>query len=235
MKNLLTTAVAATFSVVLFACAPAQTAESSDTSAKTSIETSKKVAAEVPTSGPQAPFKNTRSDGLEEMIIAGGCFWCTESDFEKIEGVREAISGYTGGTLDNPEYKQVGTNRTGHYEAVKVIYDPKVVTYRELVDYYWLTVEPTDDRGRFCDKGASYRTAIFATPAQLKDAEESLANIKANKPFSADIVTPVLPAVTFYDAEIYHQDYYKRNSLRYKYYRNGCGRDRRLQQLWGDS
>lgn len=235
MKYLLTTAFAAAFSVALYACAPVQTVETSETSTKTSTETSKKLVAEVPTSGPQAPFKNMRTDGFEEMIIAGGCFWCTESDYEKIEGVQEAVSGYTGGTLDNPEYKQVGTNKTGHYEAVKVIYDPKIVSYRELIDYFWLTVDPTDDRGQFCDKGASYRTAIFVTPAQRKDAEQSLANIKANKPFAADIVTPILPAVTFYDAEIYHQDYYKRNSLRYKYYRNGCGRDRRLQQLWGDS
>ena len=136
--------------------------------------------------------------------------------------------------MDNPGYKQVGTNRTGHYEAVKVTYDPSVVTYRQLVDHYWRTVDPTDDRGQFCDKGASYRTAIFVTPEQLADAESSLAYIKANKPFEADIVTPILPAVTFYDAEEYHQDYYKRNNFRYKRYRNGCGRDKRLNQLWGE-
>lgn len=226
MKHLLTAALTATLSLSLYACAPAQTAETAET-----IVTAK---ADVPTSGPQAPFKNTRADGLEEMIIAGGCFWCTESDFEKITGVSEAVSGYTGGTLDNPGYKQVGTNSTGHYEAVKVTYDPNVVTYRQLVDYYWTTVDPTDDRGQFCDKGASYRTAIFATPEQQKDAAESLAKIKEIKPFSEAIVTPILPAVTFYDAEANHQNYYKRNALRYKYYRNGCGRDKRLQQLWGD-
>ena len=232
MKHLLTAATTALLSVTLYACAPAQTVETTETS--TPAVAQAQVNFDAPPTGPQALFKNTRTDGLEEMIIAGGCFWCTESDFEKITGVREAVSGYTGGTLDNPGYKQVGTNRTGHYEAVKVTYDPSVVTYRQLVDHYWKTVDPTDDRGQFCDKGASYRTAIFVTPEQLTDAESSLAYIKANKPFSEDIVTPILPAVTFYDAEGYHQNYYKRNKLRYKHYRNGCGRDKRLNQLWGE-
>jgi len=107
------------------------------------------------------------------------------------------------------------------------------VSYRELVDHYWKTVDPTDARGQFCDKGASYRSAIFVTPEQRSDAEGSLAQVKEAKPFSDAIVTPILPAVTFYDAEDYHQDYYKKNSLRYKYYRNGCGRDKRLEKLWG--
>ena len=226
MKHFILAATTALISVSIYACAPAQTVETLE------VPASAKVLA--PTSGPQAPFKNTRTDGLEEMIIAGGCFWCTESDFEKIPGVTEAVSGYTGGTLDNPKYKQVGTNRTGHYEAVKVTYDPSVVTYRQLVDMYWMTVDPTDDRGQFCDKGDSYRSAIFVTPEQRADAEGSLAQIKTTKPFSDTIVTPILPAVTFYDAEGYHQNYYKKNSLRYKYYRNGCGRDKRLKKLWGE-
>jgi peptide-methionine (S)-S-oxide reductase len=230
MKNLLTTALTATFSLALFACAPGQTVESVETSTQVA---STQIAAELPATGPQAAFKNTRGDGLAEMIVAGGCFWCTEYDFEKITGVKDAVSGYTGGTLDNPGYKQVGTNRTGHYEAVKVIYDPNVVSYRKLIDYYWRTVDPTDDRGQFCDKGASYRTAIFVTPAQRGDAEQSLAEVEVNKPFSDDIVTPILTATTFYDAEDYHQNYYKRNPVRYKRYRNGCGRDARLQELWG--
>lgn len=225
MKHLLTAAATALLSISVYACAPAQSVEKTEMPAQTQVLSA--------TSGPQAPFKNIRTDGLEEMIIAGGCFWCTESDFEKITGVTEAVSGYTGGTLDNPTYKKVGTNRTGHYEAVKVTYDPSVVTYRQLVDYYWKTVDPTDARGQFCDKGESYRSAIFVTPEQRADAEGSLANIIETKPFSDKIVTPILPAVTFYDAEGYHQDYYKRNSLRYKYYRNGCGRDKRLQKLWG--
>lgn len=227
MKHYITAATTAILALSIYACAPAQSVEKTETPVSTEALSA--------ISGPQAPFKNTRTDGLEEMIIAGGCFWCTESDFEKITGVKKAVSGYTGGTLDNPKYKQVGTNRTGHYEAVKVTYDPAIVTYRQLVDHYWKTVDPTDNRGQFCDKGASYRSAIFVTPEQRADAESSLALITETKPFSDEIVTPILPAVTFYDAEGYHQDYYKKNSLRYKYYRNGCGRDKRLKQLWGDS
>ncbi len=221
MKYLITAASL----LILTACAPAQSVEANNRPVETQVLSA--------TSGPQAPYKSTRTDGLEEMIVAGGCFWCVESDFEKIDGVREAISGYTGGTLDNPKYKQVGTNRTGHFEAAKIIYDPKVVSYRKLVDYYWKTIDPTDTRGQFCDKGESYLSAIFVTPEQRADAQDSLEKIKATKPFSAEIVTPILPAVTFYDAEDYHQDYYKKNSIRYKYYRNGCGRDRKLEQLWG--
>lgn len=212
-------------SVSFAACFPAQSTETGEgTAADQAVSVMK---------GPQAPFENIRADGLQDMIIAGGCFWCTESDFEKITGVRAAVSGYTGGTLDNPTYKKVGTNRTGHYEAVKVTYDPSVITYRELIDHYWRTIDPTDSRGQFCDKGESYRSAIFVTAQQRLDAEKSFDWIKETKPFKADIVTQILPAVTFYDAEAYHQDYYKRNNLRYKYYRNGCGRDKRLKQLWG--
>jgi len=207
----------------LMACAPAQSVEAQAPPAVTAAVSS----------GPQAPFDAARTDGLQDMIIAGGCFWCVESDFEKLTGVTEAVSGYTGGSLDNPTYKKVGTNRTGHYEAVKVTFDPTIVSYRQLVDHFWKTVDPTDARGQFCDKGESYRTAIFVTPEQRAEAEGSLEQIIANKPFDADIVTPILPAVTFYDAEGYHQDYYKKNALRYKYYRNGCKRDKRLKELWG--
>lgn len=228
MKTLFTATTL--LSAALVACAPAQSAESQNNSPAAHTVPSQAATA---MTGPQAPFKSARTDGLEEMIIAGGCFWCVESDFEKLDGVQEAVSGYTGGSLDDPTYKKVGTNRTGHYEAVKVIYDPAVVSFRQLVDHYWRTVDPTDSRGQFCDKGESYRTAIFATPEQRLDAEESLKLIEINKPFKAAIVTPILPAVTFYDAEDYHQNYYKRNSLRYKYYRNSCGRDKTLKKLWG--
>lgn len=227
MRHLFTAATTAILAVSVYACAPAQSAENFERTADTQIAASA-------TSGPQAPFKNMRADGLEEMIVAGGCFWCAESDFEKITGVSEAISGYSGGNLDNPTYKQVGTNRTGHLEVVKVIYDPRIVSYRQLVDHYWRTVDPTDSRGQFCDKGHSYTTAIFVTPEQRADAEDSLKAIKANKPFNAAIVTPILPAVTFYDAEDYHQDYYKKNPTNYYRYRNGCRRDARTQQLWGE-
>ena len=152
-----------------------------------------------------------------------------------MDGVSEVISGYTGGTLDNPDYKTVSYEETGHYEAAKVIFDPSVVTYRQLVDHYWKTVDPTDPRGQFCDKGSSYRTAIFATPEQMAAAQASRENIVETKPFTKEIVTPVLEAVTFYDAEDYHQDYYKKNPVRYNYYRTGCRRDKALEKLWGDS
>ena len=168
-----------------------------------------------------------------EAVFAGGCFWCVESDFEKVPGVIEAVSGYTGGTTDNPTYDDVTYKETGHYEAVKVIYDPAQVSYEELVDYFFRTIDPTDARGQFCDKGSSYRTAVFATPDQMAAAQAELEEVKATKPFNAPIVTPVLAAQTFYDAEDYHQNYYKTNSIRYKFYRQGCGRDARLEELWG--
>lgn len=181
----------------------------------------------------QAQDNTIGASQTKSAIFAGGCFWCTESDFEKLPGVVAAVSGYTGGTTKNPTYKEVTYKNTGHYEAVKVTYDPSKVTYSELVEYYWTTVDPTDPRGQFCDKGESYRTAIFADPEQIATAKQSKEALSATKPFKADIVTPVLPSQTFYNAETYHQDYYKKNPLRYKYYRNGCGRDKRLEQLWG--
>jgi peptide-methionine (S)-S-oxide reductase len=176
----------------------------------------------------------TLSQGaLDTMIVAGGCFWCVESDFEKLPGVIEAVSGYTGGRTENPTYKQVSYNNTGHYEAAKITFDPAAISYEELLDFYWTSVDPTDPTGQFCDKGESYRTAIFARPDQLELAQQSLAEITETKPFSDPIVTPVLPVSTFYNAEDYHQDYYKKKPVRYKLYRTGCGRDARLNKLWG--
>ena len=184
--------------------------------------------------GPQAPYVSDAPDGFATAIFAGGCFWCVEKDFESLPGVIEVTSGYTGGQLDDPDYKTVSYTETGHYEAAEVLYNPKVISYRELVDYFWTTVDPTDPNGQFCDKGSSYRTAIFPTPDQMDAAQASLATVKVNKPFKAEIVTPIIPAVTFYDAEDYHQDYYKKNPLRYRAYRAGCRRDATLKKLWGD-
>lgn len=184
--------------------------------------------------GPQAPYVSDAPDGFATAIFAGGCFWCVEKDFESLPGVIEVTSGYTGGQLDNPDYKTVSYTETGHYEAAEVLYNPNVVSYRDLVDYYWTTVDPTDPAGQFCDKGSSYRTAIFATPEQMAAAQASLKAVTSNKPFDAAIVTPIIPAVTFYDAEDYHQDYYKKNPLRYRAYRAGCRRDATLKRLWGD-
>ncbi len=170
----------------------------------------------------------------EQAIFAGGCFWCMEADFEKQAGVLTVVSGYTGGHLENPDYKKVTQGNTGHYEAVLVSYDPKQVSYPELLTVFWRNIDPFDDRGQFCDKGSSYLSAIFATPgAQTRAAKESKAKAQATLGEGQTIVTPVLEVATFYPAEDYHQDYYKKNPLRYQYYRRGCGRDLRLEQLWG--
>lgn len=167
--------------------------------------------------------------GADTAILAGGCFWCVESDFEKLPGVYEVISGYTGDDMPNPTYRNHGR----HVEGAKIIFDPSVVSYDELLEHYWTSIDPTDDGGQFCDRGNAYIPVIYARPEQMEAAEKSKANIEKTKPFSDPIVVPILAAKTFWDAEDYHQDYYKKNPVRYKFYRNGCGRDNRLEQLWG--
>ena len=167
----------------------------------------------------------------ETAIFAGGCFWCTEADFEKIPGVISAVSGYTGGREANPTYEQVVAKRTGHVEAVRVTYDPGKVTYGALVTQFWRTVDPTDAGGQFCDRGPTYRTAVFvATPAQRRAAETSKA--LAQKRLKKRVVTEIRDVGRFWPAEAYHQDYAKKNPLRYQVYRQGCGRDERLKSLW---
>lgn len=171
----------------------------------------------------------------DTLIVAGGCFWCVESDFQKVDGVLEVVSGYTGGHIANPTYKQVAAKKTGHYEAVIITYDDEKVKLRTLVDRFWKTIDPTDAYGQFCDKGEPYRTAVFyKNEAQKKTIEASLAAVKESKPFKAPIVTPVLPAKPFYMAEKYHQDYAQKNPVRYRYYRYTCGRDARVESLWGE-
>jgi peptide-methionine (S)-S-oxide reductase len=175
---------------------------------------------------PQPPARS-------KAIFAGGCFWCVEADFEKVPGVISAVSGYIGGTVPNPSYEQVAAKSTGHAEAVEIVFDPKRITYSQLVERFWRTIDPTTRDQQFCDVGSPYRTAIFAVDAQqLKIAQDSRAALEKLKPFSAPIVTEITMAGTFYKAEDYHQDYYKKNPLRYKYYRSGCGRDSRLEDLW---
>ena len=169
----------------------------------------------------------------QTAIFAGGCFWCMESDMKAISGVVSVESGYTGGTLKNPAYQDVLTERTGHYESVRVKYDPRQITYRQLLDRYWKLVDPTDDGGQFCDRGPSYRPAIFVNgPEQQKAAEESRAaaakNLRTGK-----MLEQILPARAFYPAEEYHRDYARRNKVSYEMYRIGCGRDARLAQIWG--
>lgn len=167
-------------------------------------------------------------------IFAGGCFWCVESDFDHVPGVKKTISGYTGGILRDPTYKQVVAGGTGHIEAVQIHYDPMVVSYEKLLDVFWHSVDPTDAGGQFCDRGASYATAIFArSPEQKKLAEKSKAALEKSGALDKPIVTPIVTAAKFYPAEGYHQDYYKKNPIRYRLYRTSCGRDRRVKALWG--
>ena len=174
------------------------------------------------------------TNDTKTAVFAGGCFWCIESDFEKLEGVIEVESGYTGGSAETADYKTVSYTETGHYEAVEVKYDPNIVSYAELVEYFWLHIDPRDPQGQFCDKGSSYRSAIFYADLSEKSVvEKSLANLASTKPFDADVVTVTAQAKPFYSAEDYHQDYYKKNPIRYRVYRAGCGRDRRVAQLWG--
>ena len=170
----------------------------------------------------------------DKAILAGGCFWCMESDFEKLEGVTDVISGFTGGKIKNPTYRG---NHKGHYEAVEITYDPEKISYRDLLEYYWINIDPFDDKGQFCDKGHSYLSAIFvANEVERKIAEETKQNVINQFP-NQKVVTPILNATIFYPIkgeESYHQDFYKKSPVRYKFYRWNCGRDQRLKDIWGD-
>lgn len=172
------------------------------------------------------------STTLVSAIFAGGCFWCVEADFEKLAGVVEAESGYTGGHLANPTYQQVSRGGTGHAEAVRVLYDPGKVTYEQLLDYFWHHIDPTVKNQQFCDVGDQYRSGIYyQDESQRKSAEASRISLEKSGRFT-HIYTEIAPAGKFYLAEEYHQDYYKKNPVRYKIYRTGCGRDARVNELW---
>ena len=170
----------------------------------------------------------------EKTVLAGGCFWCMEADSEKLEGVIDVVSGFTGGTVENPTYFG---NHKGHYEAVEITYDPEKISYKDLLDHYWVNVDPFDARGQFCDKGQSYLSAIFvANEKEKKLAEQSRMKIVEQFP-NKKVITPILNASTFYPIkgeESYHQDYYKKSPIRYNIYRWRCGRDQRLKDIWGD-
>jgi peptide-methionine (S)-S-oxide reductase len=169
-----------------------------------------------------------------KATFAGGCFWCVEADFDKVKGVISTTSGYIGGKVANPTYEQVSAKTTGHAEAVELVYDPAQVSYEQLLEYFWRTIDPTTVDRQFCDAGSPYRTAIFAQDAaQLAAAKASKENLEKTKPFKEAVVTQIALAEPFYPAEDYHQDYYTKNPVRYKYYRNSCGRDARLKELWG--
>jgi peptide-methionine (S)-S-oxide reductase len=170
----------------------------------------------------------------DKAILAGGCFWCMEADYEKLEGVTDVISGFTGGTLINPTYYG---NHEGHYESVEITYDPDKISYRQLLEYYWVNIDPFDDRGQFCDKGPEYLTAIFVSNETERNiAEETKRKVEEQFP-GKKVVTRILNASPFYPVkgdESFHQDYYKKNPIRYKFYRWNCGRDQRLKEIWGD-
>jgi peptide-methionine (S)-S-oxide reductase len=171
---------------------------------------------------------------LQKAAFAAGCFWCTEEAFEKVPGVVSAVSGYTGGSVKNPSYEQVSSGRTGHTEAVLVTYDPAKVSYEKLLETFWLNHDPTVNNRQFCDGGTQYRPAIFYyTDEQKRLAEASKAKWEREKPFRQPIITPIQPATDFYPAEEYHQDYYKKNPVRFNFYKYSCGRARRLEALWG--
>jgi len=173
---------------------------------------------------------------IESAIFAGGCFWCMESPLEKIEGVKEVISGYTGGHKENPTYEEVSSGTTGHLEAVEVVYDPSKVSYERLLDMFWRQIDPTDLNGQFVDRGSQYRSAIFYLSVEQKRlAEKSKEELQKSGKFKRPVVTEILPASTFYRAEEYHQDYYKKNPIRYKFYRFNSGRDKFLKKAWGEA
>jgi peptide-methionine (S)-S-oxide reductase len=194
--------------------------------------------------GLYAQTKQAHAQGTETLTVAGGCFWCVEADFEKVKGVTGAVSGFIGGSVANPTYKQVTGGNTGHYEAVQITYDPAVVSRSTLLDLFFRSIDPTDAGGQFCDRGDSYRSAVFADTADARRDTEA-AKAKASADLGKTVVTPVLDAAPFYPAEDYHQDYYKgdklvltrfgpkRQAAAYKAYRNACGRDQRVRELWG--
>lgn len=187
-----------------------------------------------------------RADSTAVLTVAGGCFWCVESDFESVRGVSEVISGFTGGTIVDPTYKQVTQGGTGHYEAVQIFYNPDVVSRRALLTMFFRSVDPTDAGGQFCDRGVSYSTAIFVSNDEERLVAEDI-RAKAQAALGQEIVTPILDAEPFYEADAYHQNYYKGTNLvftrfglkrqdrAYKSYREACGRDERVRQLWGDA
>ncbi len=189
----------------------------------------------IATAGGVAAQAGEASGTLKKATFAGGCFWCTESDFEKVPGVKEAVSGYAGGDEVDPTYREVSSGTTGHIEVVQVTFDPAVVSYPGLLEVFWRHVNPTDPGGQFVDRGPQYRTAIFThSDEQRAQAEASKLALDRSGRFDGPVVTEIRPLATFYPAEEYHQDYYKANPIRYKYYRWNSGRDQFLKQIWGE-
>jgi peptide-methionine (S)-S-oxide reductase len=186
--------------------------------------------------GSSARVSSESGGAVGIATFAGGCFWCTEADFDKVPGVISTTSGYIGGKLANPTYKQVSSGKTGHVEAVQVRFDPSKTSFARLLDAFWPTIDPLTPNAQFCDSGPQYRSVIFYDNAEQKEqAEASMARLESSGRFNQPIVTEILPATQFYPAEEYHQDFYIKNPIRYKYYRSRCGRDARLAEVWGRS
>ena len=179
--------------------------------------------------------QTARTDGLATATFAGGCFWCMEEVFEQVEGVEAVVSGYTDGHVANPTYQEVSAGRTGHTEAIEISYDASRVSYQDLLDVFWINIDPTTPDRQFCDVGSQYRAGIYYhDDEQRRLSEASLAALEKSKPFDAPIVTEIVAATAFYVAEDYHQDYYSKNPVRYNFYKWNCGRAQRLEQLWGE-
>ena len=178
------------------------------------------------------PVAIAQSANIQKATFAGGCFWCMEKPFDELKGVISTTSGYTGGTVENPSYKQVSAGKTGHAETVQVEYDANKISYEQLLAVFWQNIDPTVQNRQFCDAGSQYRSAIFYHNQKQKELAEATKEEVKNQ-LKTQIFTEIVPASTFYPAEEYHQDYYQKNSLLYKYYRYSCGRDRRLREIWG--
>ncbi len=182
------------------------------------------------------PFQQVQAANTEKATFAGGCFWCMEAPFDKLPGVVSVTPGYTGSSVKNPTYQQVSAGGTGHAEAVQIVFDPSKTSYSKLLDIFWHNIDPTVKDRQFCDIGNQYRSGIFYHgEVQRRLAEQSKSALEKNKPFKGPVVTEITPASEFYPAEEYHQHYYKKNPLRYSYYRTSCGRDQRLKELWGNA
>lgn len=176
-----------------------------------------------------------QASGSGTATFAGGCFWCMEKPFDELPGVLSTTSGYIGGQKKDPTYDEVSSGSTGHAEAVRVVYDPSKITFKQLLEVFWRNIDPLDAAGQFCDKGTQYRSAIFTHDEEQKaEAERSKQELEKQDRFKGKVATEIVAAGEFYPAEEYHQDYYKKNPIRYSYYRTGCGRDRRLEELWGE-
>ncbi|HET6616956.1 MAG TPA: peptide-methionine (S)-S-oxide reductase MsrA [Gemmatimonadota bacterium] len=185
-----------------------------------------------PTASPGGSSNAAGADTLEVATFAGGCFWCMEEAFDEVPGVVSTTSGYTGGRIDEPTYEQVSAGGTGHFEAVVVVFDPRAVTYADLLRTFWHNVDPTDDGGQFCDRGSQYRSAVFVRNERQRElAEASKREIETGR--SLGVTTEILPATTFWPAEDYHQDYYRKNPIRYRFYKFNCGRKARIEEVWG--